>query len=466
MKFVSHEFFLFVALTWIAFRLCPPRARWIVLLAASYVFYAAWNVAFIAIIIFTTSVDYFASKQIARSDHRPTRLLLLWSALLLNLSVLGVFKYGNALFGRDDILLPLGISYYTFEAISYLVDVYRGATPSPTWWQYNFYIMYFPHLVAGPIVRFNKLWNQFRNPIKLPSIQTIGKAAELIILGYLFKVGIADGCATIADPLFNAPADSSVISCWIGSTAFMLQLYMDFLGYTQIARGVSLLFNIELPPNFDHPGLASNLADLFSRWQISLSQWLHDYVFVPLGGNKRSLIRRCFAVFVTLVLAGIWHGAGLKFVVMGVYLGASVCLYHLYRRLRPRQLQRALSTPALSMFYTLSAHILVLLIVLGATVIFRAADATAAGIILSRMANLPALPAELSQVFSSGQFMPLVTFVLLWAILLSGPKAVEWYRRIYEPLPHWVRLQGATAASVLCWVLAAAPTKPFLYFQF
>jgi len=465
------------------FRLCPARHRWLVLLAASYIFYAAWSIPFIGVILFTTSVDYFASRVVHGSSNLAVRRTALWFAIASNLLVLGVFKYGNALLDAQyslctwwgaaaplpkhlAIILPLGISYYTFEAISYLIDVYRGGAPARNWLTYNFYIMYFPHLVSGPIIRFRQFWHQCAGPIALPSLTRIGKGFELILFGYLFKIAFADGCAALADPFYSAPAAHSALDAFIAVSASFLQIYMDFLGYTQIARGVSLLFNIQLPPNFAHPPEAGSMSQFFMRWQITLSQWLHDYVFVPLGGRKRSVVRGSVAAFITLLLAGIWHGAGLNFVALGLCFGTSVLIHRLYRRWLPDAPYLLGHSVVSKCTYSLLSHALVLAATISAAVFFRAPDLPTAGLIFSKLANVPAMFAEVEHLSVTGHYHAVVLAIFLWFIGFSGSTAERLYRRIYEPLPYWLRLQGATVAATVCWVLAASPTKPFIYFQF
>lgn len=483
MNFVSTEFVVFLLVTWGLFLVIAPRYRVPLLTAASYVFYATWSIPFIAVILFTTAIDYAASKSIHTNASLAWRKTIMWLAIGVNLAVLGFFKYFNFFLDSNhqllaylglpnplpqhlDILLPLGISYYTFEAISYLVDVYRGGKPAPSWWDYSFYIMYFPHLIAGPIVRFNELWPQYSRPLTVPSLQRIAKGAELIVLGYLFKVVVANNAALISDPLYAAPASASVGTTYIGALAFAVQLYFDFLGYTHIARGVSLVFNIELPINFHHPLNATNIANFWQRWQISLSRWLHDYVFVPLGGARRSLPRTMINVFLTLLIAGVWHGAGWTFVVFGAYFGLLVGLYHAFRRVRRSVLgaRDRVVTEHPAYRFVMSAVTFACIII--GSVLFRSPDVYTQIVILEHLGRVNELARDVWSSVAAGDPKLVGMAVILMVCLLSGPVVVRIYESIYRPLPYWLKWQTATVAAAACWVFCAKGPTPFIYFQF
>ncbi|MGH2510927.1 MAG: MBOAT family O-acyltransferase, partial [Ktedonobacteraceae bacterium] len=337
MNFVSEMFIVFLLVTWLTFMVIPARLRTVLLTIASYVFYATWSLPFIGVILLTTTVDYFASRFIYDNFRsRRKRKAALLVAITINLLVLGLFKYLNLFLGTNnsllslagirnplpphlDIILPLGISYYTFEAISYVVDVYRGGKPANNLWNYNFYIMYFPHLISGPIIRYGELRKQYNDGLQRPSPDRIALGVELIILGYIFKVAIANNAALIADPVFADPRAASSFAALLGTLAFTTQVYFDFLGYTHIARGVSLLFNIQLPLNFDHPFCATNISNFWQRWQISLSLWIRDYLFIPLGGSRAGHVRTIFNLLLIMAIAGAWHGAGWTYIVWGLF---------------------------------------------------------------------------------------------------------------------------------------------------
>lgn len=454
------------------------------LLFGSYVFYATWSIPFVLVILLTTSIDYLCSKTISNSASQMVRKVFLWLAILLNLAILGYFKYFNfflesqhsllhyfgitsALPKHLDIILPLGISYYTFEAISYVVDVYRGKQKVPSWLEYNFYIMYFPHLIAGPIIRFSELFPQFQQGIDRPSLDRIARGLELIVFGYLFKVVIAGGAAVIADPFFERPYLAGVFQSYVACTAFIVELYFDFLGYTQIARGVSLLFNLELPHNFDHPGNATSIANFWHRWQISLSRWLHDYVFLPLGGARKSLVKTMANVFITLLIAGIWHGAGLNFIFLGLYYGTLVAMYHGMRRLRKRYLPRfddyLKSSRA---YYFVSVGVTFWFLILGG-VFFRAHEPLKLVIVFQKLLlSAGSLPSEIYEICSSGHAGIIGIFFLLLTCAMSGPVMVRVYEGLIYRTPYWLKAHAFTGLLVLCWVMSGSEHKPFIYFQF
>lgn len=483
MNFVSSQFLIFMVVTWLLFMVIPARFRCLLLLAASYVFYATWSIPFVAVILITTSVDYLASRIIHANASPAFRKTTLWTAILINLFVLGYFKYfnffleinasllstlgiNNAMPKHLEILLPLGISYYTFEAISYLVDVYRGSKPAPNWLSYNFYIMYFPHLISGPIVRFNELWPQYMNGIQRPAFERLGKGLELVILGYFFKLILADNCAAIADPVYANPAAANSLAVYVAVMCFGVQLYFDFLGYTHIARGTSLLFNLELPMNFNHPLNADNMADFWKRWQISLSRWLHDYLYVPLGGSRKFLPRTMLNVFITLLVAGIWHGAGWTYIVLGVYFGLNVAGYHAWRRLRKKLFKSKDKVIVNHPAYAFVAHAITFTLIIVSGMFFRAPDLKTEQIIIQRLLDFPQLFAHLKYAIGTNHYTDIGIFVSAIIILICGPWAVRLYNQVFVPIPYWMKLQSATAVALLCWIFCAEHIPPFIYFQF
>jgi len=483
MNFVSYEFVAFLVVCWLAFLIAPDRMRMPVLLLGSYVFYAFWSIPFLGVLLFTTSVDYFASRIMVSSTSSFKRKAALYTAAGINLLILGCFKYSNFLL--DDslllsrilhlpvptidhlkVILPLGISYFTFEAISYVVDVYRGKEAARNWFEYNFYIMYFPHLVSGPIVRFNELCRQYRGVIQRPNSAQLEKAFELIVLGYLFKVVIADNCAIPANQLFMNPQATSLLNTYAGALAFGAQIYFDFLGYTHIARGVSLLFNIELPINFNHPLLANNMANFWQRWQMSLTRWLYDYVYLPLGGSRKSLKRRMAIAFTTLLIAGIWHGSGWNFVGLGVFYGGCIAFYHAYRHVRKKCLGTADAAVTSSWIYRLFSISLTFVCIVIGGIFFRATDLAQAFFIIGKLTRFRMLTEELSALIQTHEFLPLFLIFLFPFLTMSGPFWVRLYNTTFRHLPLWAKWQVSTLFVVFCWIMYSPSAKTFIYFQF
>jgi alginate O-acetyltransferase complex protein AlgI len=316
------------------FYTAPARFRRYVLLLASYVFYMFWNPVFIFLIFALTAIDYFAGLWIERTaGHR--RIWALWVSLAANLGFLGFFKYTNFLIDNVAwiagvsparyhlaLILPLGISFHTFQSISYVVDVYRGeqkAVHDPI--DYALFIAFFPQLVAGPIVRagefFGDLWHW-----RGPTVPEAYQGASLILTGLVKKIVLADQFAAVADGYFNAVASTpGTPAAWSGVVAFAMQIFFDFSGYTDIAIGCALLFGFHFPVNFRRPYLSQSLTEFWSRWHISLSRWLRNYVYIPLGGNRQGSVGTYRNLILTMLIGGLWHGASWNFVIWGGYHG-------------------------------------------------------------------------------------------------------------------------------------------------
>lgn len=483
MNFVSTLFVGFLLATWLLFMVLPKRYRTILLTVASYIFYATWSIPFIAVILLTTTVDYIASRCIYDNFRDLSKKkLAITIALTINLLVLFLFKYLNLLLGTSDsllsmagihnpiakhldIILPLGISYYTFEAVSYVVDVYRGGKPAKNWIDYNFYIMYFPHLISGPIIRFSELAHQYKDGLERPSGDRIARGIELIVLGYLFKVVIANNAALVADPTFANPAGASALTAFLGCLAFTTQVYFDFMGYTHIARGVSLLFNIELPVNFDHAFNATNISNFWQRWQISLSRWIRDYLFIPLGGSKHGSARTIFNLLLVMAIAGAWHGAGWTYIVWGFFHGTMLGVYHVYKALRIKVLGQYDSMVTENPIYRVVSIALTFATVAVACMIFRAADLKDAWILLGKSARVSALISQLGKSIHTDP-VTVVSIVVLMLCCFSGPMLVRLYNRLFVELPLEFKLSAATCVCVLCWIMCGPGAHPFIYFQF
>lgn len=332
----------------------PRRWRNPMLLVASNVFYGAWSVRFLGLLWLSASVDYVAARVIEGSTDPRRRRLALAASLGTNLSILGFFKYSNffvdnlnGLLGSLGlgtlpfhlrVILPVGISFYTFQAMSYTVDVYRQRMPAMrSVADYFLFITYFPQLVAGPIERAPHLVPQLLAEKRL-SRADVEEGALLILWGFFKKVVVADNLARIVDPAFAAPAPANGFTAIAAVFAFSLQVYGDFSGYSDIARGTARLLGVRLMSNFAAPYLASNIAELWRRWHISLVGWLRDYVYVPLGGNRGSELRTSWNTILTMLLAGFWHGANWTFVLFGSYHGVGTVVVRQWQRWRgPRR---------------------------------------------------------------------------------------------------------------------------------
>lgn len=482
MNFVSVEFLIFLLISLLGFTVCPARWRKYWLLFISYVFYGSWNLWFLLVLVLTTTIDYWMAKRIASSPKPSVRKIALSIGLISNLGVLFFFKYTNFMLqnwhgvlsyfhlqpivpAHLDIVLPLGISFFTFEAISYLMDVYRGEQPSPNWLEYNFYILYFPHLISGPIIRFKELYPQYEHSIALPSLQRIAQGVELVLLGFIFKVFLADTAAGLVDSVFQNPVQASVMSTYLAVLGFTVQIYFDFLGYTHIARGISLLFNIALPVNFNHPYLAYSLSDFWQRWHISLSRWIRDYLYIPMGGSRGNLSKTVVNLLATMVICGAWHGAGWPFLIWGLWHGLLLALEHFYQALiHPnwRFLQgRCLTFPGGGIKLALTF----VAVVIG-WVLFRSENASTAYSILDKLIRFKKLWLEIASAPSAELNHFIIQLFCLLSACFMGPWLIRLISNAYRPLPFWGKSVVASSVLLFAYLWTAHASKTFIYFQF
>jgi alginate O-acetyltransferase complex protein AlgI len=342
-EFNSLEYVLLLVVTSLLFFGAGYRARLIVLIAASLVFYAAWSVPLVSLIVLSAFVDYAAGRLLARyEDQQLQRKLVLAMSMTINLGLLAYFKYTN--FFLDslheafdlgpggqvlDIVLPPGISFYTFQTMSYTIDVYRGSIkPTTSFLRFFLYVSFFPQLIAGPIERAGHLLVQFdQAATRRFQVDNLVSGAQMIVFGMFKKVVIADHCGRLADRIYTDPGIYDGWSALIATYAFTLQIYCDFSAYSEIARGSARIFGIDLMRNFDQPYLTHNISDFWRRWHISLSNWFRDYVYIPLGGNRKGKLRTIFNLTLTMFLSGLWHGAAWTFVLWGLYHGLLLLLH-------------------------------------------------------------------------------------------------------------------------------------------
>jgi alginate O-acetyltransferase complex protein AlgI len=359
MVFNSLHFIWFFIVVYCAYRLLPHRAQNWLLLAASYYFYAAWDWRFLGLLMASTIVDYTSALAIARASEPRRRRALLVLSLAFNLTLLGFFKYFN--FFADNlhvifsalgwsldfvtlrVLLPIGISFYTFMTMSYVIDVYRREIPATRdLLDFAVFVAFFPHLVAGPILRAARLLPQIDAPRRITREQ-LRDGAWLIAWGYFQKVFVADNLAALADAVFAPAAQPSGINVLVGVYAFAFQIYGDFAGYSNIARGTSKLMGIELIENFRFPYLVRTPQMFWRHWHISLSTWLRDYLYIPLGGSRGPEWKTWRNLIITMGLGGLWHGAAWTFVIWGLYHGVLLVVYRIAGRVDV--LRRWLASP-------------------------------------------------------------------------------------------------------------------------
>ncbi|MEC4983485.1 MAG: MBOAT family protein [Oscillatoria sp. PMC 1068.18] len=354
MLFNSYVFlFAFLPITAIVFfslshfRLVRAALVWLAI--ASLFFYAYWKISYLPLLLLSIGVNYYLGRQIERNQpgSQPAKLIL-WLGIVFNLAFLGYYKYAHffaATFSRiwdqnfalPEILLPLAISFYSFTQIAYLVDAYRGETKN---YKYNFldyslFVSFFPQLIAGPILRYDELIPQFRQLrsfILSPKNLAIG--LTWFILGLSKKVAIADNLSPWVATVFNNASDVTILEAWIGALSYTFQLYFDFSGYSDMAIGLGLMLNIQLPINFNSPYKAISISDFWRRWHITLSNFLRDYLYIPLGGNRSGKLFQYRNLLITMLLGGLWHGAGWTFVIWGGLHGIFLVINHLWRQLQ------------------------------------------------------------------------------------------------------------------------------------
>lgn len=339
MTFDSLTFALFLAIVFPCYVLLRSwSARKNLLLVASCVFYGAWNPFFLSLLAFTTVFDWWAAQRIHAATDGPTRRRWFWASIAASLSLLGFFKYAQffantaidalALVGVRyqpldlGIVLPLGISFYTFESISYIVDVYKKRiTPTRNLRDYGLFMTFFPHLVAGPIMRFADFNAQSTTP-RTVSAEGVALGAFMLVGGLFLKIVGADQIfAPVSDTVFAPDFKAGFVAAWAGAFSFSMQVYCDFAGYSLAALGIAKMLGFHLPPNFEAPFASVGIAELWTRWHISLSNWLRDYVFNPLGHYRRGRWRGYLNVMITFTACGFWHGAAWHFVVWGALHG-------------------------------------------------------------------------------------------------------------------------------------------------
>jgi alginate O-acetyltransferase complex protein AlgI len=430
-----------------------------VLAAMSVVFYAWWDWHNVPILLASILFNY-GMGVVLRGPAGSKRLLAM--GVGANLGLLGFFKYANfalwnwaALTGHAfaplPIVLPLGISFFTFTQIAFLVDAWRGEAGELNFTRYALFVTFFPHLIAGPIVHHRELMPQFASDAARHwNARNVSLGIAFFALGLFKKEAIADTIAPWANEVFNAHGAVDLGLAWRGALAYTMQLYFDFSGYSDMAIGLGLLFNVRLPDNFDAPYRAASLADFWRRWHITLSRFLRDYLYIPLGGNRRGEPRRLFNLFVTMLLGGLWHGAGWTFVVWGGYHGLLLAANRLWILGRLPALWRGISRP------------LTFVAVVVGWVFFRADSIGRAGALLKSMCGMNgAKPHE-------GLQTQLIALGVLVLFVNVAPTTKQWVED--RPLTGWRGAIIATALfiALLCMRTSLLTHRPseFLYFQF
>ncbi len=498
MLFSSLSYLLFLPAACLAFWLLPHRFRSTLLLLGSYYFYMSWIPIYGVLLFLLTLANYGIGRLIYRqaeaSKHGQAKAILI-AGIVINLATLSYFKYtdfainswnatvahiapyitfhpGALTFPLQHVLLPLGISFFVFEFIHYITDVYKGGKPIGNFVNFSLFAAFFPSQIAGPIKRYQDFIKQLEVP-RIFSAVKFEQGITLILQGLFKKVALADNLSPIVSQGFAHATALGGTEAWMSSLAFAIQIYCDFSGYTDMGRGSALLMGFDLPDNFNWPYLAKSLSDFWKRWHISLSSWLRDYLYIPLGGSKCSTVRRHFNLLATMLLGGLWHGASWHFVVWGAFHGLGLIVNHSYDSLL-KQKTNAVSRTLLAFHRTKAGSICSMLgtlaFVLVGWVFFRAETMADALSVLHGMVSPMVASSYLAETVEKHPiFAALAVYAIyrvLWdnAAALTRPVSLA-ARQVIRPLLP-ARIVIYASIFVLAIGLAPATASPFIYFAF
>lgn len=516
MLFNSYIFLLaFLPVTAVGFFVLGRRSEFLAagwLAAASLFFYGWWDYRYLPLLLGSISFNYWCAMHLRPEREKSRRKQMLGAAIGCNLGLLGYYKYAGffassmaAVTGWPsltlDIVLPIGISFFTFTQIAFLVDTYQGKVSESRFVHYLLFVTYFPHLIAGPVLHHKEMMPQFADSrIFHFSARSFAVGATIFFIGLAKKVLIADNIAPYASPLFNQPGEPSLLIAWSGVLAYTFQLYFDFSGYSDMAIGLSRLFGIRLPLNFDSPYKSRNIVEFWRKWHMTLSRFLRDYLYIPLGGNRHGGWRRYLNLMTTMVLGGLWHGAGWNFVMWGFLHGVFLVVNHAWTAVAA-----AVRLPLEGRAGAVFATTVTFLSVCVAWVFFRAPDMTTAGTILRGMAGGFGIALPESIVRHAHALQPILefagistylgggsVFIESWGWILAAvaitflfpntqeitrrfepaldfkpgqPWGVQWFARtlVWSPSRGWAIAIGVLALASM---LALNRPADFLYFQF
>lgn len=488
MLFNSLEFALFFPVVTILFFLLPHRFRWMLLLAASCFFYMFFKPVYILILVFTIVIDYFAGIWIARQQDKKKRKVLLLLSIASNVGVLAVFKYYNFItINLNDafqavhqgspipllhILLPIGLSFHTFQAMSYTIEIYRGnQEPERHFGIYALYVMFYPQLVAGPIERPQNILHQFHE-VKHFDYGNMRSGLLQIAWGLFKKVVIADRLALFVNQVYGDPTGYTGLPLIMATVFFAFQIYCDFSGYSDIALGTARCMGFNLMTNFNKPYTATGIGEFWQKWHISLSTWFRDYVYIPLGGNRVSKFRWYVNILIVFVLSGIWHGANWTFVVWGLLHGLYLIGERLFSKPGRRQ-DRPMSLPA-----TLFRRLIVFILVSFAWIFFRSDSLGGAFYVVRHL--FVGIPGQVREIAANLHFARLrllylgqsLTELMIAAAVLSFLLIIQWQQR-NQSIDQWLQTKPkmfrwsfyyGLPLSFIC--LSIFNNSEFIYFQF
>jgi alginate O-acetyltransferase complex protein AlgI len=465
---------------------------WLVL--ASLFFYGWWSWFNLSLLLASLVFNYAAGTWLGKLEKRSPGKLVLGVALAFNVGFLGYFKYAdfvvanlNTVFGAHwalrNIALPLGISFYTFQKIAYLVDSYQGKTRGYGFRDFCLFVSFFPQLIAGPITHHGEIMPQFRKQDTARNHwEDWSVGLTLFIFGLAKKVQIADRLAAFATPVFRVARDGAQFGAgeaWLGVLAYTLQLYFDFSGYSDMAIGLARMFGIRLPMNFNSPYKATSIVDFWRRWHITLSRFLREYVYIPLGGSRRGTGRKYINLFITMLIGGIWHGAGWTFVIWGMLHGLYLLVCHAWRDLRGVRDEASMALPRLAWNRALT-----FLAIVVAWVFFRAENFHAAANILASMSGAHGFASDLARLEQTKGWLLVVPLLLIVWFMPNTNQLLSYFKPTLEyvgedatqgpTLPRPAKVAWAPNAAWACAiavlavlsVLAFSRASEFIYWQF
>jgi len=471
MLFNSLHFLIFFPVVVCLYFIIPNRFRWALLLAASYYFYMSWQWEYAGLLATSTLVDYFVSRKMDGLQSKKSKLPFLILSIITNIGILAVFKYFNFFidninevlgdqnqFSAINVLLPMGISFYTFQTLAYTVDVYRGKQRAEKHFgKFALYVSFFPQLVAGPIERASNLLGQFKLFDYEFDSNRILIGLKKMLWGFFKKLVIADRLAIYVNEAYNYPQEQSGVNLLIATYFFAIQIYCDFSGYTDIAIGAARIFGIDLKENFRFPYFAKNIRAFWSRWHISLSTWFRDYVYIPLGGNRHGMGRMYLSIAIVFLVSGFWHGANWTFIVWGALHGIYYMIYLAMVKLR---WFKGIESSKVASFFS---GLFLFNIVVFAWIFFRANSLDDAFIIISRIIDLDTWSAFSLTLPGFGIWsLALSVFTIAFMILTE----VFYFRKNDNNTKPNYSLAFAAILLGLIIIIGKFDGQDFIYFQF
>lgn len=482
MLFNSLQYLVFLPTVFLLYWLLPHKAKVPLLLVASYVFYMSWKPIYGLLILGLTAANFFLVPLIQTKENKK---LWLGVVIAVNLITLGIFKYlGFGLSALKDtmnlahiswrephlhILLPLGISFFVFEFIHYAFEVYRGKQAVKSFPQFALFASFFPTQIAGPIKRYQDFIPQLNLPTKF-KWEYVDEGMQMILMGLFKKVIIADNLSTVVQAGFSHPENFSSLDMWLITYTFAFQIFFDFAGYTDIARGSAMLFGYKVPINFNLPYLADNVSDFWRRWHISLSTWLRDYLFIPLGGSRKGEILNYRNLFITMALGGLWHGAAMHFLAWGVYQGVLLIMHKEYTKLCERLGIGA--NIIKSKWYHVASIVFTFHIVCIGWVIFRADTMPMAMQIINKLCLVPMEILHFSvahlAVLQIRDPIIFPSLLLILPVLMISQVVVGWLndKKFYLSPPWAVQVSVMVALMCILTIFSPDSSPKFIYFQF